>query len=591
MNNPLQLKDPNDQECQKEITELYLEGYGDFIIDYIQQQREKKRGCSNTKGILIDNIHSIDDMQIIVYTDSNGYNWCFEKESVADLLKTKHNPWTNKKLPINFIKDLEKIPSVKSKTLHQGLKAIKSKGFEETVKPVQEPEKNYFGLESRTKTFEDLGDYLQKVDKKICLHASRKGQKTLVDFIDLGKFLGAGSFGSAYFSSVTLPVTNEHVDMVIKFAGVQRSVFTSIRKGFDKEHAWHLNGDLREIVAHLYINLLLENSISPNFIFMYNWFLCNICKDPTGKESIMYLKKKEKGQFVTKHIKTAQPCIIFALEKVDGDLNGLVKSANDENWDDKKRDSVFVPAIFQTIMALAVLQKYFGADHADAGLRNILWKKITTDSKNFYWNFFKGKTTDSYWTYIFDGQTYYVPNNGYMFFLGDYGKVLERPGRAFPSAGGLSTERIIYDQKLKGWYTRVYDANTETFKINIPQGGDINGVDPFYKRELFHTRDAGLLVLANEVHHIESPDIQKRLSPYLKNLFDVGIPLSELINVGGSKVPRIEYSTVFKFLFGKGSQTNYTVRPSGTELGIFNADKPLKPHFDEIAFETIREIY
>jgi len=63
-------------------------------------------------------------------------------------------------------------------------------------------------------------------------------------------------------------------------------------------------------------------------------------------------------------------------------------------------------ALFQIMVGLHTMKKYFNMIHADFHARNILVHRVTPGG---------------YWTYTIGGHKYYVPNLGYVFLLHDFG--------------------------------------------------------------------------------------------------------------------------------------------------------------------------
>lgn len=118
----LQLKD-NSPSCIKGLREIYEQGGVSKAVKYIKAQREEKRKCQNDSGVIVENIHTIPDSQIIIYTDTQKQNWCFEKEAIPRLYKTGKNPWTGEQFPVSFMTELEKTVPVKAVTLQEGFEA------------------------------------------------------------------------------------------------------------------------------------------------------------------------------------------------------------------------------------------------------------------------------------------------------------------------------------------------------------------------------------------------------------------------------------------------------------------------------------
>ncbi len=354
--------------------------------------------------------------------------------------------------------------------------------------------------------------------------------KKLMEVIDIGRFLGSGKYGAVYFATLDptrgalspsgrtrgalspsgrtarvlkgkkglerSKVSSTHpVEFVLKLSAIPKLTYSTLKKGWKKSHPWDIPFGTKEIVVHYLVNTLLTENICPNFIFMYHWYLCNRCS---------HLQVKRAG---VKVLLEPQECIIYILEKVDGDLVKIALQ-NSKKWNSSKKENMYRVAIFQTTFALAVLQKYYAIDHYDTGLRNIFFKKIH--------NLDSGAT---YWTYKFDNNTYYVPNPGYMFFLADYG--LSQSLRMLGQSKTAEPNESLVGVVKKDKYYRKYDSKTDGITYSLEIGGKkpTNMFLPEYNQDKYHTHDKGLAVLTKELGiYLKNGEIQD-IQDYLNQIF------------------------------------------------------------------------
>ena len=432
--------------------------------------------------------------------------------------------------------------------------------------------------------------------------------KKLMEVIDIGRFLGSGKHGAVYFATLDPGALSPSgrtrgvlkgkkglkrskvspVEFVLKLSAIQKLTYSTLKKGWKISHPWDIPFGTKEIVVHYLVNTFLTENICPNFIFMYQWYLCNRCS---------HLQVTREG---VKVLLEPQECVVYILEKVDGDLVKMVLQ-NSKKWNSNKKENVYRVAIFQTTFALAVLQKYYAIDHYDTGLRNIFFKKIH--------NLDSGAT---YWTYKFDNNTYYVPNPGYMFFLADYG--LSQSLRILGQSKTTEPNKSLVGVVGKDRYYRKYDSKTKEITYS-PSGmfGNILFL-PEHNQDKYHTQDKGLAVLTKELGIYlkdgEIQDIQDYLNQifidktgksatYLlkklkelreleaKNLKGLKELKAKMKNILGENlvIPPVDYSEIFEDLFKE-----WKIPPKdGICIGVYDADKPLPFNVDEKYLEILRE--
>ena len=92
--------------------------------------------------------------------------------------------------------------------------------------------------------------------------------------------------------------------------------------------------------------------------------------------------------------------------------------------------------LFQIWHGLYVIRKKLSMVHNDMHMGNILYHKVK-----------KG----GHWKYVMNNQTYYVPNEGHVYTLWDFG----------------STESIKYEGKKKALIVKRYNYNADVYRFNI----------------------------------------------------------------------------------------------------------------------------
>lgn len=134
-----------------------------------------------------------------------------------------------------------------------------------------------------------------------------------------------------------------------------------------------------ELSSYYFINQLVLQSISPNFILNYDYEFIQrtgICNDIYPYTSHFYNEYIPNSQTYTEWVAEDHPL---------------------QTW---------YNAYFQITTAIYVLQKYFNMTHLDLHSDNILVQKVKRGG---------------YWNYIINGNTYKVPNMGYVFYINDFG--------------------------------------------------------------------------------------------------------------------------------------------------------------------------
>lgn len=150
---------------------------------------------------------------------------------------------------------------------------------------------------------------------------------------------------------------------------------------------YDLNSDVLTELYFLNItSKLLKNKITNNLPFIFKYYLCNEC----------ILSNK---RLIEKHKSNKIPCMYLITEKANGDLESYIVKKEV----DKKQ---IYSAYLQIYIALYVIKKYYGIEHNDLHIGNVL-----------YFNVKKG----GYWKYKIKDKIVYVPNYGQLFILWDFG--------------------------------------------------------------------------------------------------------------------------------------------------------------------------
>ena len=140
-----------------------------------------------------------------------------------------------------------------------------------------------------------------------------------------------------------------------------------IKKIFYSKHSFN-KPSLIELVSLQLTNQLVLQKICPHYILNYDW--------DYDKNVI-----RQYNEYATS----------------DNFYNWTKQNHNDELW---------LNALFQIMVSVLGIKRYFNMIHTDLHLKNILVHKIKPGG---------------YWTYIINNRKYYLPNLGYIFLLSDFG--------------------------------------------------------------------------------------------------------------------------------------------------------------------------
>lgn len=130
----------------------------------------------------------------------------------------------------------------------------------------------------------------------------------------------------------------------------------------------HNQSAFTELISQTLINQLILQKVCPNFSFNYYW------------------------EYVPPVIRSYNEYVAY------GDFH---------KWAQEKHSyDMWCNALFQIMVGLLSLKRYFNMLHTDFHSKNILVNKVKPGG---------------YWTYIIDGFKYYLPNLGFQFLIHDFG--------------------------------------------------------------------------------------------------------------------------------------------------------------------------
>ena len=243
------------------------------------------------------------------------------------------------------------------------------------------PEQFYLTPQQRiwaAQNIETVFKNVKKVNGKQCINGTNK---VLLDFIQLGKMLGSGSFGNVYEACAPKPCSRaDSYKFAVKLARVTQD---EIEKPFNA----NVPGWAEYLILHDILNPLVENGICINLPYLIETFTCDKCdfKDlligPTGGSNKF-------------------PCLIFLTELAQG---GTLK-----DWFKRKdlKEEDWYNALFQMMAGIHAIQMYGQVWNYDVKSVNTLVYNVTPGG---------------YWKYTILGQDFYIPNRGYIIILNDFG--------------------------------------------------------------------------------------------------------------------------------------------------------------------------
>ncbi len=219
---------------------------------------------------------------------------------------------------------------------------------------------------------------VKKVNGKQCINGTNK---VLLDFIQLGKMLGSGSFGNVYEACAPKPCSRaDSYKFAVKLARVQNE---EIENPFNA----NVSGWAEYLILHDILNPLVENGICINLPYLIETFTCEQC----DFKDLLIGPGGGSKKF---------PCLIFLTE--------LAQGGTLEDWFKRKdlQEDDWYNALFQMMAGIHAIQMYGQVWNYDVKSVNTLVYNVTPGG---------------YWKYTILGQDFYIPNRGYIIILNDFG--------------------------------------------------------------------------------------------------------------------------------------------------------------------------
>lgn len=217
--------------------------------------------------------------------------------------------------------------------------------------------------------------FLKEKPKKDCIsHANTLAEKIIVK-----KRIGTdSSYGEAF--SACYPVkTCKHPLAVKKIPLTSKEFsYTNPLKSLEilnESETW------AELYFTILVSVLKEKMVVPHVPMYYTHYICDACAFENPNLS-----------------KSSNKCIILPNDLADGDFKFFLTNT------DYSAQTLFQSYI-QIFLGILAINLYFGMDHNDLHYGNVLYKKVK-----------KGVNR-----YTLDSKTYYIPNNGLLFYLWDFG--------------------------------------------------------------------------------------------------------------------------------------------------------------------------
>ncbi len=250
----------------------------------------------------------------------------------------------------------------------KNLPSIPPKGSVKILQAIKEilPTITNFNINERLKRMKIIQEFFKKLENTLSITSyCISGKVNLLEYIDLIKLLGQGSFGTVYKTCFK----NKNDCFAIK-----ETQFNLREKKSNLLWETNLSNS---------INKLVIDKICPNLPLLIDTRFCDQCKLKIG--------------YPLKEIKT--PCFLHITELADGTLKDFFELY-------EPSEELQYNLIFQIMSGVHSLQNYLQIVNNDIKSMNILYHKIK-----------KG----GYWNYNIDGIDYFVPNLGFLFIVNDFG--------------------------------------------------------------------------------------------------------------------------------------------------------------------------
>lgn len=190
-----------------------------------------------------------------------------------------------------------------------------------------------------------------------------------------------------------------------------------------------------------------------------------------------------------------------------------------DNWIQQNYDeNYWYNALFQIMIGLIGLKKFFNMTHVDCHLKNILVQRVKPGG---------------YWTYILNKKKYYLPNLGFVFLLNDFGfawipqkltidwwvdatlQHVTKIGHEFYDLltifEGINYYKHVVPPKIKRFLKKIIKKDYYKFvnvKKNINSDYNADGMTLEKSIQLFHTPNLFKLQITND-KRIESFNLDK----------------------------------------------------------------------------------
>jgi hypothetical protein len=289
-----------------------------------------------------------------------------------------------------------------------------------------------------------------------CLDA-KVGEHSLLDHFNLTNKMGQGSFGTVYSACTPLERPGQCVQdpyiFAVKAANSNKTSVKTKPENRFKTVIWAENYLMEQLRP-----LILDQRRGQAFPILYKTYPCiNGCRPA----------ESSKRGLVS--------CIVTLMELAEGDLNSWAKTVVEGSFNKTPGfaghgaglspsggsllsgsiQDDYDNALFQVMAGIAAFQDVnVQVYHNDIKKQNILWYRVQPGGV---------------WKYIIGGNTYYLPNRGYVMIIGDYGvsetfsqniefKIKRCKDPAHTSRG---YKGIIRDERAGISYPLLFDKNQE----------------------------------------------------------------------------------------------------------------------------------
>lgn len=221
----------------------------------------------------------------------------------------------------------------------------------------------------------------------------QQDRNVILDFLVDDRPLGSKSkFGEAYRMCAPYQCTKEgcscsqgSVAVAVKVIPLKTADYVGWNRA--RPHSSELitsSAVWAELTAMTLANEMVLQNVCPNLPLMFRWFVCPTCtfRDET----------RPKGE-----------CAIVFNELASSDLNAWCsgrQASNDE----------IASLSFQIFAGVFAMKRYYGLQHNDLHAGNVLVHKLPEEHRS------------GVFEYIIDGKHYYVPHQGWLFVIWDFGK-------------------------------------------------------------------------------------------------------------------------------------------------------------------------